>query len=90
MTQENEQQLIEQGNAAEELINNQAFNDTFAIVQNGAIQHWMSSKPEEAEQRNTAYYLIRGLNDMAAVLKQQMQIRDQILDKNEAGVVDHE
>jgi len=80
MTQISEQQQIDRGNAAEDLINNQTFKETFSVVQNGAIQHWMSSKPEEAEQRNTAYYLVRGMMDFAAVLNQQIQIRDQILE----------
>lgn len=89
MIEESEQQQVDRGNAAEELMNMQAFKDTFAMLQNGAIQHWMTSKPEEEAQRTAAYYLVRGLIDFAGLLNQQVQIRDQILDKQNDGV-DHE
>lgn len=87
---QDEQQLqIDRGMAAQDLLNNQAFKDTFALVQNGAIQHWANSKPEEGKERNAAYYLMRAMNDIAALLNQQVQIKDQILDKQDSGA-DHE
>lgn len=85
MTENNDQQMIDQGNNAEELINSAAFKETFAIAQSGTIQHWMTSKPEEEAQRTSAYYMMRGFQDIAGLLQQQIQIRDQILDKLNSG-----
>jgi hypothetical protein len=90
MTQDNEsQEQIERGMAAQELLNSKAWQDTFALVQNGAIQHWAASKPSQTDERESAYYLMRAMNDINALLNQQVQIKDQILDNQDSGA-DHE
>lgn len=71
--------LIERGTAAEVLLADQAFNSVINDLLNYYVQTLIQSSPDQEQQRNSAYYQTRAVNDVVAVLRQWVAIKDQLI-----------
>lgn len=71
--------LIERGTAAEVLLSDQAFNSVINDLLNYYVQTLIQSSPDQEQQRNAAYYQTRAVNDVVAVLRQWVAIKDQLI-----------
>jgi hypothetical protein len=81
--------LIERGIAAENLLADQAFNAVINDLLNYYIQSLIQSTPDQETMRNAAYYQSRAVNDVIAVLRQWVAIKDQ-LNSSEQEEYDYE
>jgi len=73
-----EEQLANLGTDAETLLNTETFNRTVNTLVDASIQEFLSSKPEDEDQRRKAYHHYQALVDIVSTLKQQVEVRDQI------------
>lgn len=71
--------LIERGTAAESLLSDQAFNAVINDLLNYYVQTLINSTPDQDKQRDAAYFQTRAVNDVVAVLKQWVAIKDQLI-----------
>ena len=71
--------LIERGTAAEVLLADQAFNSVINDLLNYYVQTLIQSAPDQEMQRNSAYYQTRAVNDVVAVLRQWVAVKDQLI-----------
>ena len=78
-----EQNLIESGNAAEELLKTETFTKTINQLVDASFQTFCNSKAEEADARERAYHHYRGLVDIVNTLQQRVAVRDGINAKND-------
>ena len=78
-----EETLINLGNDAEQILNMEVFNKTINRMVEGCFQAFVNSKPEEADARNKSYDHYRALVDIVNTLRHDLQVRDEILAKNE-------
>ena len=78
-----EETLVTFGNEAEELVNSEVFNRTINRMVEGSFQAFVNSKPEETKARDKSYDHYRALVDIVNTLRQDVQVRDEILAKNE-------
>lgn len=86
---EQEDNLVAQGNEAEELLNNNAFNNVVNSLVEENFQGFVNTKPEEKDQREQSYFHYRGLVGVVHTLKQRVAIRDEIIAKREAETNDN-
>lgn len=75
----NDAQLIDRGNAAQELLNNETFHGLAKDLLDHYVSTFLATAPEQSEARNSAYFQCRGLQDLLAVLQQWVTVRDNIL-----------
>lgn len=75
----NDQQLVERGTSAQELLDNTVFQQVSKELLDHYIATFLSTSPAEGDLRNSAYFQCRGLQDMIAVLQQWVTIKDGIL-----------
>ena len=78
-----EETLISFGNEAEDLVNSEVFNKTINRMVEGSFQAFVNSKPEETSVRDKSYDHYRALVDIVNTLRQDVQVRDEILAKHE-------
>lgn len=78
---EKEEDLIQLGDEADELLKNNTFNTLVNSLVEETFQRFVNTKPEEPEQREQSYYHYRGLVGIVHTLQQRVSVRDQILDK---------
>ena len=78
-----EETLITLGDEAEQLVNSDVFNKTINRMVEGSFQAFVNSKPEETKARDKSYDHYRALVDIVNTLRQDVQVRDEILAKNE-------
>jgi hypothetical protein len=78
-----EETLINLGNDAEQILNMEVFNKTINRMVEGSFQAFVNSKPEETDARNKSYDHYRALVDIVNTLRQDVQVRDEIITKNE-------
>ena len=78
-----EETLITLGDEAEQLVNSDVFNKTINRMVEGSFQAFVNSKPEETKSRDKSYDHYRALVDIVNTLRQDVQVRDEILAKNE-------
>lgn len=71
--------LIERGTAAEVLLADQAFNAVINDLLNYYVQSLMNTSPDQEKQRDAAYYQTRAVNDVVAVLRQWVAIKDVLI-----------
>ena len=75
--------LIERGTAAEALLSDQAFNAVINDLLNYYVQSLINSTPDQEQLRSSAYYQSRAINDVVAVLRQWVAIKDQLLNSEQ-------
>ena len=78
-----EEVLINLGNDAEQILNMEVFNKTINRMVEGSLQALVNSKPEEIDARNKSYDHYRALVDIVNTLRHDVQVRDEIITKNE-------
>jgi len=78
-----EETLITLGDEAEQLVNSDVFNKTINRMVEGSFQAFVNSKPEDTKARDKSYDHYRALVDIVNTLRQDVQVRDEILAKNE-------
>lgn len=78
-----EETLINLGNEAEQLVNSEVFNKTINRMVEGSFQAFVNSKPEDAKARDKSYDHYRALVDIVNTLRHDVQVRDEIIAKNE-------
>ena len=76
-----EEQLVLQGEAAEVLLNSEAFSSTVNSLVDASFQNFTNSTPEENEKREAAYHHYRALVDIVSTLRQRVQVKDEIVAK---------
>ena len=79
--EDQEEQLVQQGEMAEVLLDSDAFSTTVNQLVDASFQHFANSKPEENEKRDTAYHHYRALVDIVATLRQRVEVKDEIVSK---------
>lgn len=77
------EELVQRGNAAQELLNNEAFRQVSKDLMDYYISSILQTAPEDDKGRNAAYFSSRALQDLIAVLNQWANIKDQIISNNE-------
>ena len=78
-----EEQLIHQGENAENLLGIEAFSETIDKMVHHTFQNFVNSKPEETEVRERTYAHYRALVDIVQTLQQQVSVKNEILAKYE-------
>ena len=79
---EEEQNLMQMGDEAEELLRNQTFNKTVNGLVEATFSAFTNSKPEEPEARERTYNHYRALVDIVNTLQQRVNVRNQILESS--------
>jgi hypothetical protein len=77
------QRIIERGNACSELLNNENFTQLFKELMDHYINLFITSEPPQKDIRDAAYYQSRALQDVLGVMQQWIVTRDQLLDTKE-------
>jgi hypothetical protein len=88
-----EEQMIETGEAAEAVLSQPAFNQVINGLVERSFQTFVNTQPTQAKEREQAYSHYRALVDVVDTLKQQVSIRDEILakgDTRQEEAQDHE
>lgn len=77
------EELLQRGNAAQQLLD----NETFRLVTKELLDYYigavLQSNPEDTKGRESAYFSSRALQDLIAVLNQWVVIKDQIISNTE-------
>lgn len=76
----NNEILIERGNAAENLLKQEAFQAAMNELINMYLGGLLQTTPEQTKEREMAYAGARAVQDIAGVLNQWVAMRDQILE----------
>lgn len=76
----NEQEMIDRGTAARELLDNQTFQAAYKTLIDIYLNALVQTAPNEAQSRESAYYQIRGLQDMVGIMNQWIIEKDNILE----------
>lgn len=77
-------QLLERGNAAEQLLQSDAFQAVANTLSNQYLQSILMSAPEDTKAREFAYAQARTVQDLVGLLRQWVSVRDQIVMAEEA------
>lgn len=77
--QMNQQDLIDRGVRAEELLKNDTFAAAVKDVVDMCINTWLNSKEGDGQMRDAAYYSAQGINNVVGVLNQYVAIKEQIV-----------
>lgn len=80
-----EEQMIEAGNKAEILLGNDVFNSTINNLVEAAFHTFTDTKPEDTKTREGCYYTYRGLVEIVHTLRQRVNVRDEIINRNSSG-----
>lgn len=86
----NENQLIEDGNDAQALLNNEIFTRTIDRLVNATFNAFVNSDPKSQEEREKVYHHYRALVDVMHTLTQQVAVRDQIIAQNDNDVAEND
>lgn len=78
----NEQQMIDRGTAAKDLLEHPVFVAVANTLMDTYLGSIVNTSPAEDKVREAAYYQIKGLQDIFAVLNQWISVKDQILEAN--------
>jgi len=76
-----EEELVTQGDEAEQLLSSTAFNACVNTLVEGTFTTYVNSDPSDDAGRETNYRHYRALVDVANTLKQWVSIRDEINDR---------
>jgi hypothetical protein len=78
-----EEQLVETGEAAEAVLAQPAFNQVINGLVERSFQTFVNTKPEETGERERAYNHYRALVDVVDSLKQQVSVKNEIISKGD-------
>ncbi len=81
--QNDELKLIDNGNDAEQLLQNETFNQTINGMVEGTWQAFAASGPDDTAMRERTYAHYRALVDIIHTLQQRVNVRDEIIAKND-------
>ena len=81
--QNDELKLIDNGNDAEQLLQNETFNQTINGMVEGTWQAFAASGPDDTAMRERTYSHYRSLVDIIHTLQQRVNVRDEIIAKND-------
>jgi len=79
----NQEQLVNQGQEAEQLLKNESFNKVVKGLLDQYVQVFFNTDPSQSDERNIAYYSARSVQEVINTLNQQVLMKNQILEKNE-------
>ena len=88
-----EEQLVETGEAASAVLSQPAFNQVINSLVERSFQTFVNTSPDQGQLREQAYNHYRALVDVVDTLKQQVSVRDEILakgDPRQEELKDHE
>jgi len=88
-----EEQLVETGEAASVVLSQPAFNQVINSLVERSFQTFVNTSPDQGQLREQAYNHYRALVDVVDTLKQQVSVRDEILakgDTRQEELKDHE
>jgi len=74
-----QEELIEQGEAAQTLLDTPVFNKTITQLVDSTYTTFINTKPSEFEERETAHQHYQAIVDIVSTLRQKVQIKDEIL-----------
>ena len=75
---EKQEVLIQQGEAAQNLLKSDAFNNVVNSLVEATFQSFVNSKPEDKEGREKTYNHYRALVDIVNTLQQRVTVKDEI------------
>ena len=78
-----EEQLVQAGDDAETLLSADAFDRVINSLVESTFQTFVTSKPEDGDNRERTFSHYRALVDVVNTLKQQVSVRDEILAKGD-------
>jgi len=81
--QNDELKLIDSGNDAEQLLQNETFNRTINGLVEASWQAFAASAPEDTSGRERTHAHYRALVDIVHTLQQRVSVRDEILANND-------
>ena len=76
----NEQEMIDRGTAARELLDNPTFGAAYKTLMDIYLNTLVQTAPNDKESRESAYYQIRGIQDMVGIMNQWIIEKDNILE----------
>ena len=79
--EEQEEQLVINGEQAEVLLESFAFSSTVNQLVDASFQNFTNSTPDESVKREAAYHHYRALVDIVSTLRQRVQVKDEIVAK---------
>jgi len=79
-----EEQLVMAGDEAGAVLSGSAFNSVINDLVERAFQNFVNSEPEDKDKREHAYSHYRALVDVVDTLKQRVQVRDSIIEQQNA------
>lgn len=79
----NDEELVLVGNDAEILLANETFTKLINLMVDGTVQTFLNSSDEEEDKRVKAHAHYRAIGDIVGTLRQMIEVRDQINDKND-------
>lgn len=77
--QKSEDELVELGEAAEVLLQHPAFSTTVHDLTEACAGVFFMSPPDQVEQREDAYTLMRAFQEITATLRQRVDTKNQII-----------
>ena len=80
--EDQEEQLVRMGEAAEVLLDSDAFSSTVNSLVDASFQNFTNSTPDEGVKREQAYAHYRALVDIVSTLRQRVQVKDEIIAKS--------
>lgn len=76
-------EMVQRGNAAHELLNNDVFRQVTKDLLDYYINAVLQSDPNDTKGRESAYFSSRALQDLIAVLNQWVSVKEQIISNTE-------
>lgn len=76
-------EMVQRGNAAQELLNNDVFRNVTKDLLDYYINAVLQSDPTDTKGRESAYFSSRALQDLIAVLNQWVSVKEQIISNTE-------
>ena len=80
--EEQEERLVHMGEAAEVLLDSEAFSTTVNQLVDASFQNFTNSTPDETVKREQSYQHYRALVDIVSTLRQRVQVKDEIIAKS--------
>ena len=78
---EDQETLVRMGEAAEVLLDSDAFSSTVNQLVDASFQNFTNSNPDESVKREQSYHHYRALVDIVSTLRQRVQVKDEIVSK---------
>jgi hypothetical protein len=75
----NDEQLVQRGVSAQELLDNPTFHDLYKELLDHYVSTILSSSPNDEAIRSSSYFQCRSLQDLIALLQQWAAVKDNII-----------